>query len=165
MAANTLAAGMVANTLAAGMVANTLAAGMVAADTLQALLDRAGAGIFSPAGETRATGCSATAPLPTPHCNRSSGRRGSTAGFQVRPGLGGVVVLSSAGSDRCSGPTPSTTCSITFTGHMPMTTSGPTPTMMSTTASTVLTPIAVLTLTAPMPVRTDTMPAGARGAA
>src|SRR5262245_25389675 len=96
MVANTLAAGMVANTL----VANTLAAGMGAADTAQALPDTAAAGIFSPAGATWVTGCSATARLPTWRCNRNSGMRGSTAGSLVRPGLGGVAGSSSAGSDR-----------------------------------------------------------------
>src|SRR5262245_27468358 len=90
---------------------------------------------------TPVAGCSATAPSPTSHCNRNSGRRDSTARSSVRLGRGGVAASSSAGSDRCSGPTPITTCSITFTGRMPMTTSGPMPTTMSTTASTALTPI------------------------
>jgi hypothetical protein len=113
----------------------------------------------------RVGGCSATAPSPTPPCNRNSGRRASTVRSLVRPGLGGVAAWCLAGSDRCSGPTLITTCSITFTGHMAMTTFGRMPTMMSTMACTVLTPTAALTLTAPMPIRTDTMAAGARAAA
>jgi hypothetical protein len=69
------------------------------------------------------------------------GQARSTAGSSVRPGLGGVAGSFSAGSDRCSGLTPITTCSITFTGRIPMTTSGPMLTTTSITASTVLTPI------------------------
>jgi len=122
-------------------------------------------GVPRHAWATRVAGCSATAPSPTWRFNRNSGTRDSTAGSLVRPGLGGVAAWPSAGSDRYSGPTPTTTCSITFTGPMPMTTFGRMPTMMSTMASTVLTPIAALTVTAPMPIRTDTMPAGARAAA
>src|SRR5215467_11073132 len=113
----------------------------------------------------RVGGCSATAPLPTSPCNRKSGRRASTVRSLVLPGLGGTAAWPSAGSDRCSGPTPITTCSTTFTGPMPMTTSGPMPTMTSTTASTVLTPTTALTVTAPMPIRADTMLAGGRAAA
>src|SRR5262249_26763475 len=105
----------------------------------------------------RVAGCSGTAPSPMWHCDRNSGRRASTVRSLVRPGLGGVAASSSAGSDRCSGLTPITTCLIMFTGRMPMMTSGPMPTTMSTTASTVLTPTAALTVTAPMPVRTDTI--------
>src|SRR6266511_3916008 len=144
-----VAAGTVANMVAAGMVPNMVAAGTgqalsdmaadtVAANTAQALPDTVAAGMG-------VTGCSAIAPLPTWRCNRNSGMRDSTADSPVRPGLGGVAVSSLAGSDRCSGPTPITICSITFTGRMPMTTSGPMPTTTSITASTVLTPI-----TAPM---------------
>src|SRR5262249_20065694 len=61
---------------------------------------------------TQVAGYSATAPSPTSRCNRNSGRRDSTVRSSVRPGLGGVAGLSSAGSDRCSGPTPITTCLI-----------------------------------------------------
>src|SRR5262245_12322712 len=149
MVANMVAAGTVPNMVAAGIVPNMVAAGTgqalsdmawetVAADTAQALPDTVAAGIW-------VTRCSAIAPLPTWHCNRNSGMRDSTADSPVRPGPGGVAVSSSAGSDRCSGPTPIMTCSITFTGRMPMTTSGLMPTTTSTTASMALTPI-----TAPM---------------
>jgi hypothetical protein len=89
----------------------------------------------------RVAGCSATAPSPTWHCDRNSGRRDSTAGSSVPAGLGGAAVSSSAGSDHCSGPTPIMTCSITFTGRMPMTTFGRMPTTTSTTAFTAITPI------------------------
>src|SRR5262245_48553435 len=87
-----VAAGTEPNMVAAGIVPN-----MVAAGTGQALSDMAAdtvaAGIW-------VTGCSAIAPLPTWRCNRNSGMRDSTADSQVRPGLGGVAVSSSAGSDR-----------------------------------------------------------------
>src|SRR5262245_23463395 len=120
-------------------------------------------GVPRHAGAIQVAGCSATAPSPTSRCNRNSDRRASTVRSLVQSGPGGVAAWPSAGLDRCSGPTPITTCSITFTGRMPMMTFGPMPTMMSTTASTVLTP--TLTVTPPLPLRTDTIPQGARAAA
>src|SRR5215467_3565086 len=69
----------------------------------------------------RVGGCSATAPSLTSPCNRNSGRRASTVRSLVLPGLGGAAAWPSAGLDRCSGPTPTTTYSITCTGPMPMT--------------------------------------------
>src|SRR5262249_54754138 len=98
-------------------------------------------GVPRHAWATRVAGCSATAPSPTWRCNRNSGTPDSTAGSLVRPGLGGVAAWPSAGSDRYSGPTPTTTCSITFTGPMPMTAFCRMPSMMSTMASTVSSPI------------------------
>src|SRR5262249_36817589 len=64
---------------------------------------------------TPVVGCLATAPSPTWRCNRNSRRRDSRAGSLVRPGPGGSAGSYSDGSDRCSGLTPITICSITFT--------------------------------------------------
>src|SRR6185295_6409765 len=66
-------------------------------------------------------GSSAIAPSATWLCDRSSRRPGSTADSSVRAGRGGAAVSSSAGSGRCSGPTLTTTFSITCIGLMPMT--------------------------------------------
>ena len=93
------------------------------------------------AAPTWDAGCSAIAPSATWLCDRTSLRPDSKGGSSVRPGHGGVAASSSAGSDRCSGPTPITTSSITCIGLTPTTTSGRMPTTTSTTASMAVTPM------------------------
>ena len=162
VAGDTVAVGItvqVLDTAAAGTAQSLdMAAGALAADTAKSSRDllseetaqawvemvsgisrliQSGAAILL-GGVTSVAGCSATEALPTSLCDHNWALRDFTVGSQVRPGLGGVAVSSLAGSDHCSGPTLMTTCSITFTGRMPTTTSGPMRTMTSTTASTAL---------------------------